>query len=85
MHHEITDGHFIHLRSVFDFILKSSASDSLTNQIEENRISRIDLKSYEHNLGFVIGLNKSDFTYGWYGNMHGLHMYYNYFTDQGTF
>ena len=45
--------------------------------------SRIDLKSYEHNLGFVIGLNKTDFSYGWYGNMHGLHMYYNYFTDQG--
>ena len=41
------------------------------------------MKSYEHNLGFVIGLNKTDFSYGWYGNMHGLHMYYNYFTDQG--
>ena len=47
--------------------------------------SRLDLNSAEHTLGFVIGLNKSDFTYGWYGNVHGLHMYYNYFTDQGTF
>jgi hypothetical protein len=27
-------------------------------------------------------LNKSDGTYGWYGNMRGLHLYYNYFTDQ---
>jgi len=57
LHHEIEQGHFIHL-------------------------SRIDLTSSEHNLGFVIGLNKSDGSYGWYGNMHGLHLYYNYFTDQ---
>ena len=40
-------------------------------------------ETFQHNLGFVIGLNKSDGTYGWYGNMRGLHLYYNYFTDQG--
>ena len=42
---------------------------------------RIDLNSSEHNLGFVAGMNKSDETYGWYGHMRGLHLYYNYYTD----
>ena len=30
----------------------------------------------------ILGLNKSDSTYGWYGQMLGIHLYYNYYTDQ---
>jgi hypothetical protein len=56
----------------------------LNHEVENGHfvhLSRIDLESSDHNLGFVASLNKSDTTYGWHGNMRGLHLYYNYFTD----
>ena len=37
--------------------------------------------SSEHNLDFVAGMNKSDETYGWFGEKRGLQLYYNYYTN----
>ena len=44
--------------------------------VKNDNLVEIDLDMPEHSLGLVISVDKNDYSFGWYGNMRGIHMYY---------